>query len=316
MCSDCCDKRRARDRRRRRARRDAGLCSNCGRTTRSGVPMRPSRSGSSPAHSTSVRTAASAADRLGCRCPPELVNTDSVGRLPTTAVSTSNPLLRPRPAFKSTWLLQSQRQNVITLHNLTREGIRPWRSRRPSLGPAPIPTAAGSMRRLNAREGAPWKAGIFVGHRVFLRADSALYHHALMMFRDRQEGFAIAVTVSPGRVRQMQGLDEAPWHWERGDEGALRQWRCRTVCPTARPSRRAAWCAGYAISPEPRRPQGRTDTSQSANQETLPSKPPKLTGHPSGNEEVLSTPATATPVSACQPCTSVTPYSLGLTPLG
>ena len=38
------------------------------------------------------------------------------------------------------------------------------------------------------------------------------------------EGFAISVPVSPGLLRRMRGPDEAAWHFERWDEGALRRW--------------------------------------------------------------------------------------------
>ena len=61
--------------------------------------------------------------------------------------------------------------------------------------------------------------------RVFLRVDSALYDHFLMVYLDqRQVGFAISVPVSPGLMRRMQDLDEAAWHLEREDESALRHW--------------------------------------------------------------------------------------------
>ena len=60
--------------------------------------------------------------------------------------------------------------------------------------------------------------------RVFLRADSALYDHSLIVFLDqRQVGFALSVPVSLGLRRRMQGLDEAAWHMECEDEGALRR---------------------------------------------------------------------------------------------
>ena len=68
--------------------------------------------------------------------------------------------------------------------------------------------------------------------RVFLRADSALYDHSLMVYLDRRKvGFAISVPVSPGLLRRMQGLDEAAWHFEREDEGALRHWAVLDYLP-------------------------------------------------------------------------------------
>ena len=61
--------------------------------------------------------------------------------------------------------------------------------------------------------------------RVYLRADSALYDHSLMVDLDRRQvGFAISVPVSAGLLRRMQELDEAAWRLERCDEGALRHW--------------------------------------------------------------------------------------------
>ena len=61
--------------------------------------------------------------------------------------------------------------------------------------------------------------------RVYLRADSALYDHSLMVDLDRRQvGFAISVPVSSGLRRRMRKLDEAAWQLERCDEGALRHW--------------------------------------------------------------------------------------------
>ena len=60
---------------------------------------------------------------------------------------------------------------------------------------------------------------------VYLRADSALYEHALMVFLDqRQIGFAISVPVSQPLRGRMEGLGEAAWRFEREDAGALRHW--------------------------------------------------------------------------------------------
>ena len=68
--------------------------------------------------------------------------------------------------------------------------------------------------------------------RVFLRADSALYDHSLMVYLDqRKVGFAISVPVSPGLRRRMQGLVEAAWHLEREDEGVLRHWAVLDYLP-------------------------------------------------------------------------------------
>jgi hypothetical protein len=60
---------------------------------------------------------------------------------------------------------------------------------------------------------------------VYLRADSALYDHALMVLLDqRKVGFAISVPVSEGLRRRMAALEEADWSFEREDAGALRHW--------------------------------------------------------------------------------------------
>jgi hypothetical protein len=60
---------------------------------------------------------------------------------------------------------------------------------------------------------------------VYLRADSALYDHGLMVFLDqRKVGFAISVTVSAGLRRRMAGLAQAAWHFESEDAGATRHW--------------------------------------------------------------------------------------------
>ena len=61
--------------------------------------------------------------------------------------------------------------------------------------------------------------------KVHLRADSALYDHALMVFLDQREvGFAISVTVSDGLRRRIAALEESEWTFEREDAGAVRHW--------------------------------------------------------------------------------------------
>ena len=68
--------------------------------------------------------------------------------------------------------------------------------------------------------------------RVYLRADSALYDHALMVFLDqRQVGFALSVPVSPGLRGRMQGLEEGSWHLEGEDDGVLRHWAALDYLP-------------------------------------------------------------------------------------
>ncbi|MCE2492729.1 MAG: transposase [Alphaproteobacteria bacterium] len=76
-------------------------------------------------------------------------------------------------------------------------------------------SAQSGNRRVIERALAALPGGV---ERVFLRADSALYDHSLMVYLDqRKVGFAISVPVSPGLMRRMQGLDEAAWHLERED---------------------------------------------------------------------------------------------------
>ena len=83
-------------------------------------------------------------------------------------------------------------------------------------------SAQSGNRRVIERALAALPEGV---ERVYLRADSALYDHALMVYLDRRQvGFAISVPVSPGLLRRMQGLDEAAWQLEREDAGALRHW--------------------------------------------------------------------------------------------
>ena len=65
-----------------------------------------------------------------------------------------------------------------------------------------------------------------------LRADSALYDHALMVFLDqRQVGFAISAPVSPGIKRRMEALDEPAWTLEREDGDVVRHWAVLDYLP-------------------------------------------------------------------------------------
>jgi len=60
---------------------------------------------------------------------------------------------------------------------------------------------------------------------VYLRADSALYDHGLMVMLDQRDvGFAISVPVSPGLKRRMADLDAAAWSYEREDPDVVRHW--------------------------------------------------------------------------------------------
>ena len=90
-------------------------------------------------------------------------------------------------------------------------------------------SAQSGNRRVIERALAALPEGI---SQVYLRADSALYDHSLMVYLDRKKvGFALSVPVSPGLLRRMQGLDEAAWQLEREDEGALRHWAVLDYLP-------------------------------------------------------------------------------------
>jgi len=83
-------------------------------------------------------------------------------------------------------------------------------------------SASTGNRRVIERALAALPEGV---EKVFLRADSALYDHGLMVMLDqRKVGFAISVPVSPGLKRRMTGLDEAAWRFEREDGDAVRHW--------------------------------------------------------------------------------------------
>jgi hypothetical protein len=82
--------------------------------------------------------------------------------------------------------------------------------------------AASGNRRVIAGALAALPAGVA---QVYLRADSALYEHALMVMLDqRQVGFAISVPVSEGLARRIAQLDAAAWRFEREDSAAVRHW--------------------------------------------------------------------------------------------
>ena len=85
--------------------------------------------------------------------------------------------------------------------------------------------------------------------RVFLRADSALYDHSLIVYLERRQvGFAISVPVSPGLMRRMQALDETAWHLDRCNKGALRHWAELEYLPDGAIDQPDALCAGFATS--------------------------------------------------------------------
>jgi hypothetical protein len=83
-------------------------------------------------------------------------------------------------------------------------------------------SASTGNRRVIERALAALPAGVA---EVYLRADSALYDHRLMVFLDqRKVGFAISVPVSPGLGRRIAALDGAAWRFERADGEVLRHW--------------------------------------------------------------------------------------------
>ncbi len=83
-------------------------------------------------------------------------------------------------------------------------------------------SASSGNRRVIEQALAALPAGV---DEVYLRADSALYEHELMVFLDRRQiGFAISVPVSQPLRGRMEGLVESAWRFEREDAGALRHW--------------------------------------------------------------------------------------------
>jgi hypothetical protein len=83
-------------------------------------------------------------------------------------------------------------------------------------------SASTGNRRVIERALAALPAGVA---RVYLRADSALYEHGLMVFLDKRKiGFAISVPVSEGLKRRIAGLAETAWRFEREDGEAVRHW--------------------------------------------------------------------------------------------
>lgn len=83
-------------------------------------------------------------------------------------------------------------------------------------------SASSGNRRVIERALAALPEGV---EEVYLRADSALYEHSLMVFLDqRKVGFAISVPVSEGLARRIAALDETAWRFEREDSDAVRHW--------------------------------------------------------------------------------------------
>ena len=90
-------------------------------------------------------------------------------------------------------------------------------------------SAQSGNRRVIERALAALPEGV---EQVYLRADSALYDHSLMVYLDRRRvGFALSVPASSGLARRMRGLDEAAWQLERCDEGVLRHWAVLDYLP-------------------------------------------------------------------------------------
>lgn len=60
---------------------------------------------------------------------------------------------------------------------------------------------------------------------IYLRADSALYSHKLMVNLDQKGvGFAISVPIAEALAARIRALPEEAWQLERQDQGALRHW--------------------------------------------------------------------------------------------
>lgn len=69
---------------------------------------------------------------------------------------------------------------------------------------------------------------------VYLRADSALYNHKLMVTLDqRKVGFAISVSIAEALGARIKALPEQAWQFERQDQGAVRHWAELDYLPDA-----------------------------------------------------------------------------------
>ena len=69
---------------------------------------------------------------------------------------------------------------------------------------------------------------------IYLRADSALYSHKLMVGLDQKGvGFAISVPIAEALAARIKALPEEAWQLERQDQGALRHWAELDYLPEA-----------------------------------------------------------------------------------
>lgn len=85
--------------------------------------------------------------------------------------------------------------------------------------------------RLIARALAALPAGI---EEVYLRADSALYNHKLMVgLEQRKVGFAISVPIAEAVGARIRALPEQAWRFARQDQGAVRHWAELDYLPEA-----------------------------------------------------------------------------------
>lgn len=83
-------------------------------------------------------------------------------------------------------------------------------------------SASSGNRRVLERALKALPAGV---EEVYLRADSALYEHALMVYLDqRKVGFAISVPISDGLGRRIAALEGPAWQFERADAEVVRHW--------------------------------------------------------------------------------------------
>lgn len=84
-----------------------------------------------------------------------------------------------------------------------------------------VPAQSGN-RRVIERALAALPVGV---ERVFLRADSALYGHDLMVMLDQRKiGFAISVSVAQGLQARIKAVPEQAWRKDKQDAGAMRHW--------------------------------------------------------------------------------------------
>lgn len=84
-----------------------------------------------------------------------------------------------------------------------------------------VPAASGNRRVIEAA----LKALPDGVKEIYLRADSALYDHSLMVFLDQRKiGFAISAAVSQGLRRRIRDLEDGAWQLDHEDSGVTKHW--------------------------------------------------------------------------------------------